>query len=272
MLHQTIETAPRSGPAGKWTAETRAQFLDHLASKGIVRAACLRVNVSAEIAYRLRRRDPAFARAWAAAMVLARHQSEQVLAEQAVEGVIEDVYHRGEWVGSRRRHDARLLLAHLGRLDKAAADPAVRADADRFDELLAVVAGEELPENLDCADGVLPASRRRHVAEAAENARIEQLHAEWARKAEASGEAEADEECPLDEEERWQRETWAAEKREAACAEAAMEAGLEASRDWDGWQERAFAAADRALNAAPPFGSLAPQDNPPSTAPDRERE
>jgi len=62
MLHQSIEMASRPGPAGKWTAEARTQFLDHLARKGSVRAACLRVGVSAEIAYRLRRRDPAFAR------------------------------------------------------------------------------------------------------------------------------------------------------------------------------------------------------------------
>ena len=251
MLHQTIEAAARPGPESKWTAQLRTRFLDHLARKGNVRAACLRVGVSAEIAYRLRRRDEAFARGWAAAMVLARGETEQVLAEQAVEGVIEDVYYRGECVGSRRRHDARLLLAHLARLDKLAADPRAKADAERFDEILAVVAGEEAPEELGCADRVLPLSRRRHVAEAGELARIEQLHAEYARSEQSSEDETADDECLLDAEERWQRQTWAREAREAACDDAAVEAMVEAGREWDAWQARAHAAVDRVLAAAP---------------------
>jgi hypothetical protein len=256
MLHQTIEAAARPGPESKWTAEVRTRFLDHLARRGSVRAACLRVGVSAEIAYRLRRRDEAFARGWAAAMVLARGETEQVLAEQAVEGVIDDVYYRGQCVGSRRRHDARLLLAHLARLDKLAADPRAKADAERFDEILAVVAGEEVPEELGCADRVLPVSRRRHVAQAGELARIEQLHAQFAWDEQSPDEDAADEEGLLDAEERWQRETAALEAREAACDDAAAEAMFEAGREWDGWQARARAAVDRLLAAAPPPSAM----------------
>lgn len=267
MLHQPIEPATRPGPDSKWTAEVRTRFLDYLARKGSVRAACLRVGVSAEIAYRLRRRDRAFARGWAAALVLARGESEQLLAEQATEGVIEDVYYRGEFAGSRRRYDARLLLAHLARLDKLADDPQARADAERFDEILAVVAGEEVPEELGCADGVLPASRRRHVAQAAEIARIEQLRAEFAEEQWSEGEDEADEEELLDDEERWQRETWALERREAACDEAAAEAMIEAGREWDAWQALARDVVDRVLAADPALPAVpAPADCVPDAA------
>jgi hypothetical protein len=251
MLHQTIETASRPGPESKWTAEVRTQFLDHLARTGSVRSACMRAGVSAEIAYRLRRRDEAFARGWAAAIVLARRETEQVLAEQAIGGVIEDVYYRGECVGSRRRYDARLLLAHLARLDKLADDPRAKADAERFDEILAVVAGEDVPVELVCADALLPVSRRRHVAEAGEVARLAQLRVEIARERQSSDEDAADEDCLLDAEERWHRETWALEAREAACDEAEAEAMFQAGREWDGWQARACAAVDRALAAAP---------------------
>ena len=250
MLHQSIETPPRPGPESKWTAEVRTKFLDYLARTGNVRRACFLIGVSAEIAYRLRRRDPAFARGWAAAVVLARHEAEQVLAEQALEGIAEDVYYRGELIGSRRRFDARLLLAHLGRLDKLADDPRAKADAQRFDEILAVVAGEDVPEELGWADGVLPPSRRTHLAEAAETARIAQIRSEAdADEDQAAGEGEADDDFLLDEEERWQRDVWALEEREAAREQASAEAMFEAGRDWDAWQARAHAAVDRALAA-----------------------
>jgi hypothetical protein len=101
-----------------WTPESRARFLDHLAGKGNVRAACKRVGLSREAAYRLRRRDPLFARGWAAALVKAHDACVEVLAERAIDGVEEPVFYRGEQVGMRRKYDSRLLLAHLARLDK----------------------------------------------------------------------------------------------------------------------------------------------------------
>jgi len=250
MLQQSIEIPSPSGPPSKWTAETRAQFLEHLSRNGNVRAACLRVGVSAEIAYRLRRRDAAFARGWSAAMILARREAEQVLAERAIEGVIEDVYYRGEWVGSRRRHDARLLLAHLARLDKLAENKVAREDAERFDEILAVVAGEEIPDELLCADDVLPASRRDYVAEAACAARIERLHS-------PSDPDEADDDVLLAAEERWEQDTAAQEALEAECDDAAMEAGFAAGQQWDAWHARVCEAVDRALAAAPPLAASA---------------
>jgi len=144
-----------------WTRERMTRFLDHLAEKGNVRAACGRVGLSRETAYRLRRRDPLFARGWAAAMVKAHDVTTEVLADRAIDGVEEPIYHRGELVGTRRRYDSRLLLAHIARLDKVLEDEAALADAARFDELLARIAGAELPEAMDSDDGVLPLERER---------------------------------------------------------------------------------------------------------------
>lgn len=82
-------------PARGWTPELKARFLDRLAAHGNARAACRAVDLSAEAAYRLRRRDAFFARGWAAALVLARENGVQALAERAIEGVEEQIYYRG---------------------------------------------------------------------------------------------------------------------------------------------------------------------------------
>src|SRR5688572_17413757 len=143
-----------------WTPARRTRFLDRLAQDGNVLAACALVGLSREAAYRLRRRDPLFARAWAAAQALAREASAQVLATRAIDGVEEEVWYRGEVVGTRRRYDNRLLLAHMARLDKLAeANPAAEADAGRFDELLACIAGEPVPEDLAVEGEALPVDR-----------------------------------------------------------------------------------------------------------------
>lgn len=141
-LHDTPQ-APTMGAVRHdgWTPERRARFLDCLAGKGNVQLACRAVGLSPEAAYRLKRREPLFARAWAAALVLARAATEQVIADRAIDGIEENVWHRGELLETRRKYDTRLLLAHMARLDRLADDEGARADAERFDELLACIAG-----------------------------------------------------------------------------------------------------------------------------------
>ena len=153
---------PGVSPRG-WTPAARTRFLEHLALKGHVRAACAHVGLSAEAAYRLRRRDPLFARGWAAALVLAHDHGEQVLAARAIDGVEEPVYYRGEQVGTRRKYDTRLLLAHLARLDRMAENRAAQRDAGRFDDLLAVLAGAPCPEGL-AGEDALPLPREQAIA------------------------------------------------------------------------------------------------------------
>lgn len=153
MTHP-IDTSPTPTPTHGWTPERKVQFLDRLAVHGNARAACRSVGLSAEAAYRLRRRDPLFARGWDAAVVLGRENGVQVLGDRAIEGIEEDIYFRGEVVGTRRRYDNRLLLAHLARLDQLAKEGTASEDAGRFDDLLACIAegsgGEPLPDRAAC--------------------------------------------------------------------------------------------------------------------------
>ena len=103
--------------------------------------------MSRESAYTLRRRDALFGRGWTAALLLAREAGVELIADLATEGIEEEIWHRGEHVGTMRRFDARLLLAHLARLDRMVeeAEQATVRDAARFEEILACVAEVEVP-------------------------------------------------------------------------------------------------------------------------------
>jgi len=141
-----VSPTPTTAPS-IFTPTRQVIFCDHLSRSGNVRAACARAGISAPTAYTARRRDHAFARAWAAALVLAREAAEAVLAERAIDGIEEVVFYRGEEIARRRRYDTRLLLAHLARLDRACEDRDALKDAGHFDTLLAEIAGaiEENP-------------------------------------------------------------------------------------------------------------------------------
>ncbi len=213
-----------------WTRECIALFLEHLSHRGNVRAACASVGMSREAAYRLRRRDALFARGWNAALVLARAASVEMLADRALDGIEEEVWYRGELVGTRRRFDTRLLLAHLARLDKQVEDDAGTADAERFDQILACVAGEPVPEALAGRDGGPPESRSETMIQAAEDAR-ERVHDRWV---EATG---ATEDGHTLDDEQW-------EAFSAECDAAAEEAALAAAALWDEWHARACETVD----------------------------
>jgi hypothetical protein len=224
-----------------WTPERKALFLDVLATKGNVRAACARVGLSREAAYRLRRRDARFARGWDAALLMARQNVAETLGDRAIDGIEEDIWYRGEHVGTRRRYDTRLLLAHMARLDKLTEEQASIGDAERFDELLACIAGEPVPEALECEDGELPLDRDEHIDEAEAEAR-RRVDERWADTGNEYGE--------LDDED------YAAYRAESDAE--AERAGLEAAAFWDEWHARACAAVD-ALQA--PGSSLSTVSN-----------
>ena len=142
-----------------WTPARKVQFLEALAQEGNVSAACARAGLSREAAYRLRRRDPLVARAWAAALVQASDNVAEIVGTRAIEGIEEEVWHCGEVRGTRRRYDTRLLLAHQARLDRVAEDARACEDAARFDELVACIAEEEAPEALMHDGDALPLCR-----------------------------------------------------------------------------------------------------------------
>ncbi|MFT4055985.1 MAG: hypothetical protein QM681_15890 [Novosphingobium sp.] len=229
-----------------WDADRKVRFLDQLSQKGDVRAACAFVGMSRTSAYLLRRRDAVFADAWTAALVLARRHVEEVLATRALDGVEEAVWFRGELVGTRRRYDSRLLLAHLARLDVAGEGH--EALAERFDEVLALVAGEE-----PCADvpgmeegAALPPERADYVAAAGE-ARFGDAREAWLDAVDAI-DAAAGYVQPLDE-----GEIAAEGEGEAPDYPEAPVRGpflRESGAQWDRWQARAFARVDGALSGA----------------------
>jgi hypothetical protein len=117
--------------------EKQARFVEVLAQWGNVRAAAAQAGVSRAHCYRMRRASPEFRKMWDAALVLARPQVEEVLADRAMNGIVETVYYHGEEVSTRIRYDARLLLAHLARLDRVEDGYGVRAAVTDFDERLA---------------------------------------------------------------------------------------------------------------------------------------
>src|SRR5690606_8361621 len=156
-----------------WSRERKARFLDRLAACGNVRTASASAGMSRDSAYRLRRRDAAFARGWDAALLLSVPRSHDVLADKATEGVEEDVWYRGELVGTRRRFDVRLLLAHIARLEKLVEELPEQAadDAARFDELVAHIGGVEPPEAIAVEEEPLPLDRDSAVLMADQAAR-----------------------------------------------------------------------------------------------------
>lgn len=138
----------------------QAQFCEHLARHGNVRLACRAAGVSAQTAYRMRCASAQFRALWDAALVIARDQVEDVLADRAVHGWDEAVFYHGEEVARRRRYDSRLLLAHLARLDKLA-ERAAGGVVARFDEALDVLSADEELVLADAEAAVVSVLRER---------------------------------------------------------------------------------------------------------------
>jgi hypothetical protein len=245
MTDQAPTTTARAVRHDGWTEARRTQFLHHLAVDGSVRGACGRVGMSREAAYKMRRRDALFARAWNAALLLAREAGAEVLEDRAIRGIEEEVWYRGELVGTRRKYDSRLLLAHMARLDKIAEDTVAAADAARFDELLAVIGGEPVPEGHECDEEGLPAERDIHMDIAGDEAE-ESFEEAWAAdhpEAEEPEEAEDPEEIAA----RADREVAEFRAHRAALVDARARARLAAGAQWDEWRGQTHEAVDRLL-------------------------
>ncbi|MBX7480899.1 hypothetical protein [Qipengyuania qiaonensis] len=119
-----------------------------------MRSAAKRVKVSHQTCYRARRNSAAFGRAWDAALVVARGSAEAKLADCAIDGVREEVWYHGELVGERTRFSERLLLAHLGRLDRMRSDARIDALAEDFGAMLRRMrAGEPIDVEVNEAHG-----------------------------------------------------------------------------------------------------------------------
>ena len=136
-----------------WSATNQRIFLEAIAEGHGVDAACARVGLSATSAYAFRRtaKGAAFALGWRAASLVAREVVAETLLVRALDGQT-DTYTRADGsVVTRHRHDNRLAMSLLARLDRQVeATPdsdakAARLVAQEFDAYLDLVARDAGP-------------------------------------------------------------------------------------------------------------------------------
>jgi hypothetical protein len=154
-----------------WTPFARKLFLSTLAETGRVTRAAHYAGMSKQSAYNLRNRDPVFAAGWDAASHLARQPMADEFAEQSLDGVTETITRNGEVVAERRRHDSRLSIAVLTRLDKRC-DEALARRAQylrlirHWDEWLELVGrGDDQAAHAVLATGSLPSAQHGQLGQ-----------------------------------------------------------------------------------------------------------
>lgn len=105
-----------------FTPARQVVFLDALARCGVVADAARAAGISRDTAYALRNsaKGAAFALAWEAALLKSRPRLADELESRALNGVVDRIYRNGELWGERHRHDNRLAMAVLTRLDRKA--------------------------------------------------------------------------------------------------------------------------------------------------------
>ena len=118
--------------ADGWTPARQRRFLETLAATGVIRIACEAVRITPRSAYNLRiRRDgAAFRLGWDAAILIARARLADDLMARAITGQTETIRKDEEnFEITRHRHDNRLAMSMLARLDRMADSPAEGTDA-----------------------------------------------------------------------------------------------------------------------------------------------
>ena len=131
-----------------FTGAKQVVFLEGVAEGLTVGEAAARAGISVTAAYnfRNRRQGRAFNIAWEAACRRARRPLADHLHDRSVKGQTDSYRDKeGALVGTRHRHDNRLAMAILTRLDK-------KAEAYREDEQLVTVIAEEFEELLDAIE------------------------------------------------------------------------------------------------------------------------
>ena len=118
-----------------WTPEVMEMFIIQLIETGSVRKAASNVDRHVTTAYRLRARDPAFAKAWDAARRMAYARLRDEAMERAIDGSPQEVWKDGAWVGMKRVYSDRLLMNLLNHLKQENPHGAMRLrDADQVEE------------------------------------------------------------------------------------------------------------------------------------------
>ncbi|PVX30215.1 hypothetical protein [Sphingomonas pokkalii] len=134
-----------------WTPAKQRQFLQMLAEGHTITNSCAALGMSTSSAYALRRSaaGAAFALGWQAALLLAREHLADRLLERAMHGSVDTITRPDGTTVTRQRHDNRLAMHMLSRLDRLAEEgcgpadhAAARLVAGEFEQFLALVAGD----------------------------------------------------------------------------------------------------------------------------------
>ncbi|HKY81759.1 MAG TPA: hypothetical protein VJM09_09850 [Sphingobium sp.] len=130
-----------------WSPARQRLFLETLAATGVIRTACEAASITPRSAYalRIRRDGAAFRLGWDAAILIARARLADDLLARALTGH-EEVIRKDEDNRqiTRHRHDNRLAMSMLSRLDRMADNPPEGSDA-----ALARVAAQDFAAYLD---------------------------------------------------------------------------------------------------------------------------
>ncbi|WP_088185452.1 hypothetical protein [Sphingobium sp. Z007] len=133
--HDPILPTPTPAPQIRvdgWSPARQRRFLEVLAATGVIRLACEAVYITTRSAYtlRIRRDGAAFRLGWDAAILIARARLADTLLARAIMGTEETIRKDPDnHAITRHRHDNRLAMSMLARLDRMADCPAEGSDA-----------------------------------------------------------------------------------------------------------------------------------------------
>ncbi|WP_084625291.1 hypothetical protein [Sphingobium sp. C100] len=133
----TCQFPPLPAPAEQtradgWSPARQRRFLETLAATGVIRLACEAVRITTRSAYalRIRRDGAAFRLGWDAAILIARARLADDLLARAIMGSQDTIRKDPDnYEITRHRHDNRLAMSMLARLDRMADCPAEGSDA-----------------------------------------------------------------------------------------------------------------------------------------------
>ncbi|MDG2514441.1 hypothetical protein P7B04_17265 [Sphingobium yanoikuyae] len=131
-LPDTIPTPDPQRRVDGWSPARQRRFLEILAATGVIMLACEGVRITARSAYTLRIRHDgaAFRLGWDAAILIARARLADDLLSRAIMGSEEVIRKDPDNCEVRRhRHDNRLAMSMLARLDRMADSPPEGSDA-----------------------------------------------------------------------------------------------------------------------------------------------
>lgn len=127
-----LPTPAQQSRADGWSPTLQRAFLETLAATGVVTQACEAIGITPRSAYNLRihREGAAFRLGWDAAILIARARLADDLLARALTGCTDTIRKDEEsFEVTRHRHDNRLAMSMLARLDRMADSPPEGSDA-----------------------------------------------------------------------------------------------------------------------------------------------